>query len=102
MIDLSVRMQHLTLSMIKEDAAAAAIELAKLEAVHLIESEHFNDLLDEKPGHAFQQRFQSLNRRFQKISQYLPDNWQVEAKLKEQLSLKTVEEADHECRKIWS
>ena len=90
MIDLSVRMQHLTLSMLKEDAAAAAIELAKLEAVHLIESEHFNDLLDEKPGHPFQKRFQSLNRRFQKISQYLPDNWQAKAKLEEPLSLKTV------------
>ena len=102
MIDLSVRMQHLTLSMLKEDAAAAAIELAKLEAVHLIESEHFNDLLDEKPGHPFQKRFQSLNRRFQKISQYLPDNWQAKAKLKEPLSLKTVEDADHEGKKIWS
>ena len=101
MIDLSVRMQHLTLSMIKQDAAKASIELAKLEAVHLIESELVSDLLDEKPGHEFQQLFQQLNRRFQKISQYLPDNWQAPTTMDQPLTIETIEQAAKQAKKIW-
>ncbi len=102
MIDLSVRMQHLTLSMIKDDAAKASIELAKLETVHLIESDLFTELLDEKPGHHFQQLFQSLKRRFQKISQYLPIDWHSNTQLKEPLSVETLEHAKQQAKDIWS
>ncbi len=55
MIDFAVKMQHLSLTMLKEDAPTASIELAKLQAVHLIESKTSESPLDDMPALDYQQ-----------------------------------------------
>lgn len=70
MITSTVKMLHMSLTLMRDDATLAANVLADLEAVHLIESQQDNSLLNEQPAVEYQQAYQALNSRYQKIIHY--------------------------------
>jgi len=102
MIDFAVKMQHLSLTMLKEDAPTASIELAKLQAVHLIEAKSDDNPLDDMPAQDYQQLYQSLNSRYQKIANYFEAADKKVMPVSEAISLEALKEVSHKIKSLWS
>jgi V/A-type H+-transporting ATPase subunit I len=102
MIDFAVKMQHLSLTMLKEDAPTASIELAKLQVLHLIETQAEDSPLDDMPALEYQQLFQSLNSRYQKIAQYFDDSSSHKDVVSEAVSVAELENISEQVKIIWS
>jgi V/A-type H+-transporting ATPase subunit I len=101
MIDFAVKMQHLSLTMLRDDAPMASIELAKLEAVHLIESRNEDSPLDEMPAMEYQQLYQSLNSRYQKIARYFEKTVNTDKIVSEAVSREILIDISNKVKKIW-
>ena len=102
MIDFAVKMQHLSLTMLRDDAPTASIELAKLQAVHLIESRAEESPLDDMPAMEYQELYQSLNSRYLKIAHWFNGPVSSETISSEAVSIKELEAINHEVKNIWS
>jgi len=101
MIDFAVKMQHLSLTMLRDDAPTASIELAKLQAVHLIESRNDDSPLDDMPAMDYQQLYQSLNSRYHKIAQYFDHPINTGQIISQAVSNEALEEINDRVKKIW-
>lgn len=101
MIDFAVRMQHLSLTMLADDAPTASIELARLQVVHLIETTPDEKLLSKLPALDYQQIFLGLNSRFQKISQYFEDDSLSHVRDCQPVSMENLRQASEKARQLW-
>lgn len=106
MFDTPVPMQHVSLTMMKEDAPVASISLARMELLHLIENSSAEGLLTELPAQEYQQIFQHLSNRFNKIAQYMNelelDGRRRDKSLSASVSLQSLQQADDDTRLLWS
>lgn len=101
MIDFAVKMQRLSLTMLRDDAPTASIELAKLQTVHLIESRNEDSPLDDMPAMEYQELYQSLASRYQKIAQYFEQSINTGQIISQAVSYEALEEINNQVKKIW-
>jgi len=101
MFDRPVEMQHVSLTMLKQDAPSAALALAKMQIIHLIEANSNEALLTELPAREYQQIYQQLNNRFKKIAHY--DTLLRHSTLSDHcaVSLEELKQANAATKQIW-
>jgi V/A-type H+-transporting ATPase subunit I len=101
MFERPVQMQHVSLSMMKEDAPAAAIALAEMQIIHMIEKHSAQELLTEQPAEEYQKLFQQLSNRYKKIEQYSADLQQPPLTRPESVTLAALSQANQDAQLLW-
>ena len=101
MFDRPVQMQHLALTMLKQDAPSAALALAEMQVIHLIEANSNEALLSDFPAREYQQIYQQLNNRFKKIAFYDKRLIPAELSTHSAVSLDELKHVNAETKQIW-
>ncbi len=101
MFDTPVEMQHISLTMMKDDAPVASIALAQMQVMHLIERKTADNPLSDSPALDYQQVFQHLNNRFKKIAHYLQDLDQKQVAKPRAVSFADLQQANKTVRSLW-
>jgi len=106
MLSTPLRMKKVRLTMMDTDAQQAAMTLARLEVMHLLEDRDADQLLNEYPVKPYHQVYHSLRSRYAKISAslagFLADSLADTTAVSCIVSYEELKKSDHALKAIWS
>lgn len=101
MLSTPVRMKHISLLMLDSDARPAAVRLAKLQVIHLINSKPEPELLGEAPAESYQALHSELSSRLKKIVSYLSGQKHHQPSSDAPVSHDDLAKANESSRLLW-